>query len=121
MATFDYMVLRQAVKENRVTAICTYAVPGTNNAAGIAWQTIVSQLRALDGETGTSLRPGGDIVNLDLGALKEFSVTVEYDATLSNANKLTQIETLLDTEMTRLIADFASTYNFAGRTGSVSN
>ena len=122
MAAFDYTILTQAPLENRVSAICEFAVPAGNNAAGVGWQAIVSATRALTDQVGTTIKPGASaahITALDDGSLIELSITVEYDAKLAAGAKLTEIESLLNAEMDQRIAEFTSRYRYAGKTGSV--
>ena len=116
----DYILLESADKQNQVRVVAHLAVPNSNNAVGVKWRDAVAAY--VDDTTSAvpvSILPAGVQANLDSGAVYEWSGTVEFDANLSNADKLAAVDTWVADgeadEFTRL----QSILEFYGKTGSI--
>lgn len=117
MAT--YTILEQSESENTATMCIEFAVPAGNNAAGVTWQSVVSQIRTADGEAGSTLNTtkvgnGAYIATLDSGAVKEILYTHEYDRYLTDGQKATALDAAVVAHIAEYTNDFSARHNFYG-------
>lgn len=114
----DYTILRNSDEDNRSSVVIEFPVPGTSNTASVPWQTIVAEVRAANGVSGTvNPRKAGDslyITSLDVGEAVELNLRVEYDANLSDGEKLSVIDAAVAAEVAEFSAVFAAEYEFYG-------
>lgn len=123
MAT-DYTVIRNSDLKNTADVVIEYIVPAAgNNTAGIQWRTVVAEVRANAGESGTANpRKRTDtayLASLDSGAVLELAHTVEYDANLTTAQKATALDAAVTTKIAEFTTDFQNIYQFYGIERSV--
>ena len=123
----DYTILSNSLKNNRSSLVIEFPVPGTSNSASVAWQDIVAELRAVDqAQTDAALtvnpRKVGDAVyvaQLDNGEIQELSLSVAYDAGLSNAGKVAVIDAAVTDRVAAYTVEFANVYEFYGTVRTV--
>ncbi len=120
MAT--YTVLVNSELQNRSDLVIEYAVLAGSNAAGVAWQTVVAELRAVE-QTSPDAQPTSNprkttdaayIASLDAGSVLEIPLSVEYDANLSNGAKVAVLDAAATDKVSAFIAAFSSLYEFYG-------
>jgi len=118
----DYTILRNSEKKNRSDVVIEFPVPATLNDAGVAWRDVVAELRAVaqavtDAEPTMNPRKVGDgvyLAQLDAGELIELSLSVEYDAGLSNAAKVAVLDSAVSDRVAEYTVTFADLYEFYG-------
>jgi len=123
----DYTILANSVKENRSDVIIEFPVPAGNNTAGIAWRSVVAELRAVEQASPDSVvtsnpRRVSDAAYvglLDAGSVMEIPLSVGYDANLNNAGKLAVLDAAVTAKVSEFTAGFGSTYRFYGTTRTV--
>lgn len=115
----DYMIIRQAVKENTATVVVEFPVPGGTNDAGIAWQDVVAEVRALEGNVGVTQNPhkqgdGTYISQLDAGQLYELVETIEYSANSTDPQKVAVLDAAVSDAVSAATSDVQSLYIYYG-------
>ncbi len=121
----DYTILANSVKENRSDVVIEFPVPGGSNSATPtkrSWQSIVAEVRAVEqaspDATVTSnprkVSDGPYVASLDAGQIIEVALSVEYDANLTNAEKVAVLDAAVAERVSGFTAEFASTYEFYG-------
>lgn len=114
-----YTVLDQSETENTATVVIEYSVPGGNNAAGVPWSQVVSQVRVADGLAGTTINPrkvgnNGYINGLNNGSTYELAYTHSYGRYLSNAAKAASLDAGVLARIAQFTDEFAGRYRFYG-------
>jgi len=116
MAT--YTILRNSKKNNSSDIVIEFTVPGGNNSANIPWRTIVSQVRADAGQTGSqnTLKAGNaaHVTKLDAGQIVEIQLTVKYDANALVADKVAALDAAATAKIAEFTSEFGSLYQFYG-------
>ena len=115
MAT--YTVLRNSEKRNRSDVVIEFDVPSGSNTAGVPWQTVVAELRAASPNATVNPRKLADgpyWESLDAGQIVEVSLSVEYDANLSNGAKVVVLDAAVVAKVAEFTVEFASLYEFYG-------
>ena len=126
----DYILLESADKQNQVRVVAHTAIPGngpnSNNAVGVKWRdALVGWITSQTPGQGTtsvvpvSMLPAGVQADLDTGAVYEWGDDIDFDANLSNTDKLTEIETWVAVRDTVEFARLQSILEFYGKTGTV--
>ena len=123
----DYILLESADKQNQVRVVVHTAVPNSNNAVGVKWRdAVVGWVGSRSDPVGemtsvvpVSMLPAGVQADLDTGAVYEWEGTVRFDANISNAAKLTEIETWVSDRDATEFARLQSILEFYGKTGTV--
>ena len=114
-----FVIIESSTLDNSVTAVWTYTVPGGDNAAGVAWSDVVAEIRAYNGEAGTSLNPrasAAHISALDAGTILEQTTTADgFSANASNTEKLDALKTAINEDEAAYVTAFANRYKFYGR------
>ncbi len=121
MAT--YTILRNSVKNNRSDVIIEFPVPTTSNDAGLGWRSVIAGVRAADGVAG-SVNPlkasnASHVADLDAGRIIEIPLTVEYDAKMSNTQKVAVLDVAVIEKVASFTSEFGSLYRFYGTTRTV--
>ena len=111
----EYTILANSAKNNRSTVVIEFPVPGGSNSASVPWQTIVAELRDEPG----SVNPRKafnmtHIASLDAGSVMELQLTVDYDAGMSNGEKVTVLDAAVAAKVTEFTVEFANLYQFYG-------
>ena len=115
-----YTILANSAKNNRSTVVIEFPVPGGNNSASVPWQTIVAELRTEAGSVNPRKASNmTHVAALDAGAVVEISLTVDYDAGLTNTEKVTVLDAAVAAEITRFTVEFADINQFYGTERSV--
>ena len=118
-----YTILRNSVKNNRSDVVVEFDVPVSNNDAGVGWRSVVTEERLDAGETGTvNTRKRGytaHIAKLDAGKIVEILMSVEYNANLTDSEKLAVIDAAVTAKVAEFTAEFGSLYRFYGTTRTV--
>ena len=126
MAT--YTVLRNSEKRNRSDVVIEFPVPSGDNSAipdAVAWTAIVAEVRAVEQATPDATatvnpRKQGHtayLASLDAGQIVEVPLSVEYDANLTNGEKVTILDAAVDAKVTEFTSEFAALYEFYGYIG----
>jgi transcription initiation factor IIF auxiliary subunit len=118
----DYTILSTSSKNNRSSLVVEFAVPATNNSATVAWRDIVAELRAVEqaqADTAVTVNPRkvGDsvfVAQLDAGEIEELTMSVEYDAGLSNAGKVAVLDAAVIVRIAEYTTEFTNLYDFYG-------
>ncbi len=118
----DYTILANSVKENRSDVVIEFPVPAGSNTASVPWQTVVAELRAVgqaspDAAVTSNPRKVSDgpyVASLDAGQIIEVALSVEYDANLTNGQKVAVLDAAVVQRVSGFTAEFASTYEFYG-------
>ena len=118
MAT--YTVLANSAKENRSTVVIEFDVPVGDNSAGVAWRTVVAEVRTEDGSVNPREQANtAHLALLDAGEIVEITLTVEYDAGLSDAGKVAVLDTAVAEKVAEFTSEFAALYKFYGTVRTV--
>lgn len=128
----DYTVIRNSVFRNRSDVVLEVVIPSApsdQNAAGERWTDVISGLRAANGQTGTTENPYktsdvAHINNLDAGEIVEASISVSYNANLTEAEKDAIVDAAVQTRAAELwvgdgTGELEKLYQFAGKTRTV--
>ena len=111
----EYTILANSAKNNRSTVVIEFSVPGGNNSASVAWQTIVAELRTEAGSVNPRKASNmTHVAALDAGTVVEISLTVDYDAGMTNGEKVTELDAAVAAKVTEFTAEFANLYQFYG-------
>lgn len=116
----DYTILRNSEKRNRSDVVIEFPVPGGSNTAGVAWQTVVAELRAVEQSDAQvtanprKLMDGSYVASLDAGQIVEVALSVKYDANLTNAEKVAVLDAAVTVKVAEFTAEFANLYEFYG-------
>jgi hypothetical protein len=118
----DYTILSNSVKQNRSEVVIEFTVPGGSNTAGVGWQTVVAELRAQEQaspDAAVTVNPrkltdGPYVASLDAGQIVELALTVEYDANLTNGQKVAVLDVAVADKVTKFTNDFGNLYEFYG-------
>ena len=118
----QYVLLDGSDEDNTVTVAVHTDVPSTGtNAAGVQWQTVVSQF--VDGKPSVvpaAILPANRQSELDAGTRYEWTFTAEYDRNLSNADKRNALEADITAREAELLSELQNRLRFWGATGSIS-
>ena len=115
-----YTILENAAKENRSTVVIEFDVPTGSNSANVPWRTVVAEVRTEDGTVNP--RKQADTphaVLLDAGEIVEITLTVEYDAGLSDAGKVAVLDAAVAEKVAEFTSEFAALYAFYGTVRTV--
>ena len=116
----DYILLESAHKQNQVRVVAHTAVPNSNNAVGVKWRdAFVGYVGDTTSAVPVSILPTGVQTDLDTGTVYEWEGTVRFDANLSNAAKLTAINTWVADNEAGEFARLQSILEFYSKTGTV--
>ena len=116
----DYTIISNSRHRHTASVIAEYDVPGTGtNAASIQWRTIVADLRAFNGQTGQTNNPvkkdnAAYVGQLDAGEKVELTLSVEYDAASTNAEKVAVIDAAVTARIAGYVNEFQNRYEFYG-------
>lgn len=113
-----YTILTNAAKSNRSDVIIEFPVPASDNTVGVPWQTIVAELR--DEAGSVNPRKLGDaayLAKLDAGEVYELALSVEYDAGLTDGEKLALLNAAVAEKVAEFTTEFAALYEFYGFEG----
>lgn len=116
----DYYVIRQDDRNETISVIIHFPVPGGSNDAiptPRTWQSIVAELRADAGEADTSQIPWADVTMkaaLDAGTLYELPFSFQDDGKLAPAVRATNLDAAVTARISEFSADFANIYRFYG-------
>lgn len=116
----DYVVLRSEVKTNgsaTVEVVVRSDVPVGNNAAGVSWQTALSQWRTDRGQQGTTRWPGGTTTELDDGSRYEFELAHRDNVNVPGL--VARLEAAVIAQESEERDRLQSRLNYWGRTGTV--
>lgn len=122
--TTDYYTLEGSGLGNSVRVVIHIDVPGSNNAAGIPWQTVAPEFKlSTRGSTisvvpTTLLEPGGQ-AGLDAGTLYESEFRVADDANATPAVRVANLEAAVVTEASDVLATLQKALNYWGQKGAV--
>ena len=118
MAT--YTVLVNSAKSNSSTVVIEFDVPTGSNSASVLWRTIVAEVRTEDGTVNPRKQTDAPhIALLDAGEIVEILLTVEYDAGLSDADKVAELDTAVAEKVAEFTSEFAALYKFYGTVRTV--
>ena len=110
-----YTILANSVKNNSSTVVIEFPVPAGKNTAGVPWQTIVAELRDEPGSVNPRKASNmTHIAALDAGSVMEISLTVDYDAGMTNGEKVTVLDAAVAAKVTEFTVEFANLYHFDG-------
>ena len=119
-----YTILANSAKNNRSTVVIEFPVPTGDNTAGVAWRDIVKELRTETGVAELRNEPGSvnprkasdtaHITALDAGSVIELQLTVDYDAGLTNTEKVAVLDAAVAAKVTEFTVEFANLYQFYG-------
>ncbi len=120
-----YMILRNSEKRNRSEVVIEFPVPAGNNTAvpdAVAWADIVAEVRAVEQaspDAAVTINPrklsdGPYVASLDTGQIVEVALNVEYDANLSNGQKVAVLDDAVEAKVTEFTNDFGNLYEFYG-------
>ena len=115
-----YTILTNAALSNRSNVVVEFDVPTGSNSASVPWRTIVAEVRTEDGTV--NLRKQADTAHLallDSGAIVEITLTVEYDANKSDAEKVAVIDAAVVEKVAKFTSEFAALYKFYGTVRTV--
>ena len=124
----DYILLESADKQNEVRVVVHTAIPDTGpnsvNAVSVKWRDALVGWKGDTKSVVPQVRPdvflpAGVQADLDSGALYEWLGTVRFDAHMSNADKLSAIETWVSDHEADELAWLQSILEFYGKTGTV--
>ena len=110
-----YTILANSAKNNSSTVVIEFEVPVGDNVAGVSWRDIVKELRDESGSVNP--RKASDtahITALDAGSVMELQLTVDYDAGLTNTEKVAVLDAAVAEKVTGFTAEFANLYQFYG-------
>jgi hypothetical protein len=124
----NYHILQIAVKPDNksdsATVIFHISVPAINNDVSYSYRTAIREFKEFTSETGviTSRLPyiqQAELDQLKTGELIEEVVSVEYNADLSNAQKLNIIEAEYTARKDALLTKAQNALRFWGKEGDV--
>jgi hypothetical protein len=113
----DYTIIRTAAFNNRSDVVAEFESPIGDNAAGIAWEDAVAEVRLEEQSMSINPRKVGDqayLVQLAQGKIIELGLSVSYDANLPDADKLLIIDAAVVDAIAIFSAEFTNIYNFYG-------
>ena len=115
----DYTILRNSEKDNRSDVIIEFPVPATSNTAGVGWQTVVAEIRAAEVDGPVTANPRkvdtvAYVAQLDAGELVEVPLSVEYNANLTDGQKVAVLDAAVAARVAAYTTEFVSLYNFYG-------
>ena len=110
-----YTILANSSKNNRSTVVIEFEVPVGDNTAGVSWQDIVAELRDESGSVNPrKVADTAHITALDAGSVMELQLTVDYDAGLTNTEKVAVLDAAVAEKVTGFTTEFANLYQFYG-------
>ena len=118
----QYYALAGSARGNSVKVVIHIQVPGTNNAAGVAWSSIAADYKTSRtgdtvSEVPASMLEAGAQAALDAGTLYEHEFRVEDDINAPPATRLVNLETAVTAEAITQLAILQNQLNYWGQKG----
>lgn len=116
----NFHILAQAEDEKTISVVFHYPVPGTNNQAGISFQTALVLYLGGAENIKSEVADAAELANIQAGAIYELRTSVRWSRLgLSNAQKLQEVKNAWAYELSNLNNYFSIVLAFEGYKGNV--
>lgn len=116
----NFHVLDQAEDGNSINVVFHFAVPATNNQAGISYQTALAMHLGGAGNITSAVASPEELTNMQAGSVYELSTNVRfYKHGLTPAQKLNEIKAAWTAKQAEMSNYFSIVLAFEGYSGNV--